>query len=207
MAPARHTRDTRTKSAAFVGSSVKACRLLMGAHVLSQPAHRPVPLHLRCRSRLRAAAVNVGSTRREHGPVTATSGQPQPTERHVYQLDFVLTAHDDKTGVPSNTRFTVSLQEFEKGEVHVSENVKLTPTGQNRSDVGARVGAAFHSVVGDDLLLDVSLEVSAIQPSSNVQKVQIRTNALVRPGKTGLVTTLQDESRHYELTVTPTKLR
>jgi hypothetical protein len=132
-------------------------------------------------------------------------------ERHVYRFDFVLTASDGSSA-PTRTAFTLNLPEHEKGDVHVGMNAQLSPSppgtygGVARADVGTRVMAQFHPS-GDDLLLDVTVEMSSPAPPSNILKASVRGNALVSPGKSSLVTMLEDAHRHYELTVTPTKLR
>jgi hypothetical protein len=133
-------------------------------------------------------------------------------ERHVYRFDFVLSAGDGATPATS-TAFTLNLQEFEKGEMVVGKNVALTtasatPAGSPsaRQDVGIKVAALFR-MSGDDLLLDVMTEMSAFEPPSSIRKVVSKGNALAATGKTTLVTTLENDNKKYQLSVTPTKLR
>jgi hypothetical protein len=148
---------------------------------------------------------------------TSTSAATPPratAERPIYRFDFVLAASDAATPA-STTSFTLTLQEFEKGEMIVGKNVPLstpapTATGTQaaspRQDVGMKVVATFRTS-GDDVLLDVNTEMSAFEPPSSIRKVVSRGNALASPGKPALVTTLESDSKRYQLTVTPTKVR
>jgi len=154
-------------------------------------------------------------------PTLATrSGGPTRDDRPVYRFDFVVTAVDG-SNAPASTSFTLNLQERDKGEMVVGKNVPLsappppppsgsgTPahsTGSARQDVGLKVAAGFW-MVGDDLMLDVAIEMSAFEPPSTIRKVVAKGNALATPGKPSLVTTLEDDHKRYQLTVTPTKLR
>ena len=147
-------------------------------------------------------------------PAPTTAATPPRTERHVYRFDFVLTT-SDSGGTPTSTAFTLNLQEHDKGEVTIGKNVPLTvpaPGGGSsgaspRQDVGIKVAAAFNNV-GDDLILDVVVEMSSFDPSSSaIRKVVAKGNALASAGKAALVTTLEADNKHYQLNVTPTKLR
>jgi hypothetical protein len=140
-----------------------------------------------------------------------------PAEHHVYRLDFVLTTTEGAN--TQSTSFTLNLSEYDKGEVHVGKNVALstsngtgtagsggTSGGSVRMDVGTKVAASFRSV-GDDILLDVAVEMSAFDPPTTIRKVTEKGGAIAPAGKTTLVTSLDDDHKHYQLTVTPTKLR
>ena len=140
---------------------------------------------------------------------------PGVGERHVYRFDFALTANDG-TSPPSSTSFTLVLQEHEKGEVVVGKNVSLStagpagsgpPMAAARQDVGVKVAALFRTSGNDDVVLEVSTEMSAFEPPTSVRKVVAKGNALATSGKPALVTTLEDDHKKYQLTVTPTKLR
>jgi hypothetical protein len=141
---------------------------------------------------------------------------PGTGERHVYRFDFALTANDG-AAPPSSTSFTLVLQEAEKGEVVVGKNVSLSTAGPPgsgpmmavaRQDVGVKVAALFRAAPGsDDVVLEVSTEMSAFEPPTTVRKVVAKGNALATSGKSALVTTLEDDHKKYQLTVTPTKLR
>lgn len=138
-------------------------------------------------------------------PAPSTARTP---ERPVYRLDFVLSA-DDAGGAPSSTSFTLNLEEHEKGEAMVGENVVLGGVsaggGTARADVGAKLKARYRTV-GEDLLLDVEMELSSSH-ASDVSKVRASTNALAAPGKSSLVAVLDDRHHQYRLAVTPTRLR
>jgi hypothetical protein len=135
-------------------------------------------------------------------------------DHHVYRLDFVLTAKEGPAVSPA-TSFTLTLAEGSHGEVVIGRNVALSsavagPAGGGaapsaRQDVGLKVKAQYRAV-GDDLLFEITTELSALEPPSTVRKVVASGNALATPGKAALVLALDDDKRHYELTVTPTKL-
>jgi hypothetical protein len=128
-------------------------------------------------------------------------------ERPVYRFDFVLTSGDATP--PATTSFTLNLAEFDKGEVMVGRNVPLTTAAPGvpmaRQDVGLKIAAQFR-MRGDDVLLDVSTEMSTSEPPS-IRKTTMRGAALAAPGRSVLVSSLDDDNRRFQLTVTPTKLR
>ncbi len=127
---------------------------------------------------------------------------------HVYKLDFLLTSKEGTTAQPPAS-FTLVLLEGNHGEVHVGKNVPLQATGTGpspRQDVGLKVRAQYRTV-GDDVLLEISTEMSAQEGGGAIRKVSAQGNALASPGKPSLVVALDDDKKHYELTVTPTKLR
>ena len=149
------------------------------------------------------------------------SGNGNAFDRHVYRLDFVLSTNDG-SGAPATTSFTLHLGEFDKGEVHVGKNVALSPPppstggppggpsmgGSARQDVGVKIAASFRTVaVGDDIFLEIVTEMSSFDPPTTIRKVVAKGNALAPAGKATLVTSLDDDHKHYQLTVTPTKVR
>ena len=75
-----------------------------------------------------------------------------------------------------------------------------------RQDVGTKVKAQFRTT-GDDVLLDVTVEMSTFDPPTTVRKMVAKGSALASVGKPALVTSLDDANKRYQLTVTPTKLR
>ena len=136
-------------------------------------------------------------------PVTACAPEP-----HVYRLAFVFSA-SDAAGTERNTAFTMNLEEDQNGEVLVGRNVPLTANAtlvSPRQDVGLKV-AARYGVHGDDVLLFVSTELSALEAPSEIRKLVTRGQALAEPGKATVVASLDDDHKHYQLAVTPTKLR
>lgn len=145
---------------------------------------------------------------------------------HVYRLDFVLTPKDPKDPTLTPTTFTVNIPSQQSGEVMVGRNVPLQvtpppappggaapalPHGTPRQDVGLKVKAHVKSYPGsDDLLLDVDLELSAVETgsaASAIRKVVARGATVATPGKPALIVSLDDDRKHYELTVTSTKIR
>jgi hypothetical protein len=149
---------------------------------------------------------------------TAASPHPPPHDRAVYRFDFGLTTNDGTGAPPTTSSFTLNLQEHDKGEVHVGKNVALSSAppaaasgttggaGGPRQDVGLKVAAEFH-IVGDEPLLATSLEMSAFDPPSTIRKVVARGDALAVSGKPVLVTSLEEDHKRYQLTVTATKVR
>ncbi len=134
----------------------------------------------------------------------------------MYRFDFVLTSSDG-SAAPTSTTFTLNLEESQPGELVVGKNVVLGPAPPSpgggaatgavaRHDVGLKLSARFRTV-GQDVLLSVDTEMSALDPPSTVRKLVTRGNALASAGKSAVVATLQDEHKHYQLTVTPTRLR
>lgn len=128
-------------------------------------------------------------------------------DRSIYRLDFVLT--DAAPGAaPVTTSFTLTLPELETGEVMVGENVSLTPPSGPplRQDVGTRVKAIVRSV-GNDVLVEAHVEMSASDLPTSVRKLTSVGSAFASSGKPALVAKLDDPHRRVELTVTPTKVR
>ena len=137
-------------------------------------------------------------------PRTASHERP---ERPIYRLDFVLAARD-AAGPTRNTAFSLQLEEGDRGEVLVGRNVPLqaTPTTvAPRQDVGLRVQATCFARA-DDVFLDVNTEMSAFE-APDIRKIVARGNALAAIGKSTIVTSLDDDAKHYQLSVTPTRLR
>lgn len=145
--------------------------------------------------------------------------------RHVYRFDFVLTV-TDASGAPIATAFTLNLAERQTGELMVGKNIPLvmaappsapTPSGPGappppphvptgmRQDVGNKVSAVFRTT-GDDVLLDVSTEMTSSDPPV-IQKTIMRGSALATAGKTVVVCSLDEDHKRFQLSVTPTKLR
>jgi hypothetical protein len=147
---------------------------------------------------------------------TAASPHPPPQDRAVYRFDFGLTTNDGTGAPPTTSSFTLNLQEHDKGEVHVGKNVALASAAPApgatggasgpRQDVGLKVAAQFH-IVGGEPLLDTSLEMSTFDPPSTIRKVVAKSDAFALAGKPVLVTSLEEDHKRYQLTVTATKVR
>ena len=154
------------------------------------------------------AAASTPASSPQAPPRTAGS-----SERHVYRFDFVLSS-DEGGAAPTSASFTLNLQELEKGEVVFGKNVALSTAGATasgpapiaRQDVGIKVSVICRAV-GDEVVLEVSAEVSSFEPPSTVRKVVSRGSALATPGKPSLVATLDEDHQRHRLTVTATKLR
>ncbi len=146
----------------------------------------------------------------------------------MWRLDFVLTPKDAKDATLTPTTFTVNLPEHNTGEVMVGKNIPLQtsapppPPGANappphaggiaRQDVGLKVKAHIQPFAngGDDFLIELDMELSAVEtgtPLATIRKITAHGAGVAVPGKSTLLVSLDDDKRHYELTVTPTKLR
>jgi hypothetical protein len=150
-------------------------------------------------------------------PMPASTAAPPPPvgprfDRHVYRFDFVLSSSEG-AGTPTTTSFTLSLEDGDHGELMVGKNVPLTttigpgdkPISVPRQDVGLKVSASVRSI-GDDLLLEVSTEMSTWEPPSTIRKIVAKGGAFAPLGKPATVLSLDDDKKHYQLTVTPQKL-
>lgn len=149
----------------------------------------------------------------------------------MYRFDFVLTRPDDAGDSP--VTFSITLMELDTGEVRIGKNVPLeahaaadsappqntaaklpppakpTSFGSPRMDVGTKVHARFRTL-GEDILLDVSTEMSEVDSSAHpspIRKVTTVGNALTAAGKPTTIMTVNDGRQSFQLTVTPTKLR
>jgi hypothetical protein len=126
----------------------------------------------------------------------------------MYRFDFVLT------GTDVNASFSLNLQEGRGGQVSMGKNVPLlpTPTGNGvsapRQDMGLRVSAEFVPS-GDDVVLHVNLELSgsdSTQPTA-FRKITSTSDVLAPSGKSTLVTSLDEDKKHLQLSVTPSRIR
>jgi hypothetical protein len=165
------------------------------------------------------SAVATGCAPQQACPAVTTAAAPRANahDRLVYRFDFGLSTSDGTSAAPITSSFTLSMQEGDKGEVHVGKNVALSaPSGAGpttsstasgpRQDVGLKVAAQFRTV-GDEPLLDVSLEMSSFDPPSTIRKVVAKSDVLAFAGKPVLVTSLEEDHKRYQLTVTATRVR
>jgi hypothetical protein len=180
------------------------------------------------------AAVSATPPSLTSAPVPSNMPPPPPpshgvAERgHVWRLDFVLTPKDAKDATLAPTTFTINIPDHQSGEIMVGKNVPLQVSGPPvpatggsaaaphlmtpRQDVGLKVKAHIQPFAngGDDFLMDVDLELSAVDsgtPVSSIRKLTARGAAVAMGGKSSMIVSLDDDKWHYELTVTPTKLR
>ena len=129
---------------------------------------------------------------------------------HVYRLDFVI-AENDAGKAAGATTCTLNLEERRTGEIKLGANVALAGTSHGttmRADVGLTLRATI-APVGEDLLLEEDIEITAATDSQSFRKMSAKGNALIAQGKPALVTSVEDpvSHRHYQVTVTATKLR
>ena len=136
---------------------------------------------------------------------------PTPEEKHVYRIDFTVTANDP--GKPAqSSAYTLNLEDYENGELHLGSNVQLS--SQGRQDVGLKIKTSVRPMTGDDLLLRDWVEMSGIDDASStagvtIHKISTEGDALVRSGVNVLVASLEDPLSHkrYEVNTKVTRLR
>jgi hypothetical protein len=141
-------------------------------------------------------------------PALTSAPVPAPPPRKhrdvgtVHRLDFVLSTKDP-AGSPPPTAFSLVVEEEGSGEVIVGKNVVLSPAGA-RQDVGLKVKTHYRAV-DDAVLINVDLEMSALDPP-NIRKIVTNGSVLAQNGKSAVVVSLDEDRKHYELAVVPTKL-
>jgi hypothetical protein len=128
----------------------------------------------------------------------------------VYRLDFSV-AENEPGKAATATAYTLNLGEHSTGEIKMATNIALAgPTrgATMRADVGLVLRASY-SVVGDDLLVDNDVEISAPRDAQTFRKMSAKGNALVVPGQPALLASVEDPVGHkrYQVTLTATKLR
>jgi hypothetical protein len=131
-------------------------------------------------------------------------------QRHVYRLEFVI-AENDGGKVTTLTTNALNLEERQTSEIKVGSNVAVpgpTAGGTVRMDTGLKLAASFISI-GEDILVDEDVEISVAKDAHTFRKMTARGKALVAPGKPALVASVEDATthRHYQVTVSATKLR
>jgi hypothetical protein len=134
----------------------------------------------------------------------------RPEPRHVYRLDFVV-AENDAGKAATSTTYTLNLEENHTGEIKMGTNVVLPAQAHGatmRADIGLLLRTSFTSV-GEDLLVDDEVEITAAKDAQTFHKMSAKGTALVAPGKPALVASVEDpiSHKHYQMTVTATKLR
>jgi hypothetical protein len=144
------------------------------------------------------------------GPPKTASARP-PEEHHVYRLDFVVASTD--SGKPAqSSAYTLNVQEYATGDVHIGSNVALSTqpgVSSPRQDVGLKIRANIFPV-GDDLVLHGTLEMSTVEDVSTIHKITANGDAvLLKGGPPTLVASLEDpvSHKHYQVTAAATKVR
>lgn len=154
------------------------------------------------------ALVSGAGCARTVAPTARVATAKNEDHRAVYRLDFALRARDSAATSPSTT-FTIQVADRDTGEMMVGKNVplpSLQPGGPTpRQDVGLKVKAHVRERAPDDLLVDVSTELSASE-STSVRKVVSHGSVLARPGAPALVSRVADDTQTYELLVTATRM-
>lgn len=162
--------------------------------------------------------------RRAEPPGARPPTRTAPESRGMYRLDFTLTMSDPGSA-PTSSEYTLSLEEHSPGEIRQGRNVALVAPGRApaaaasggspgpstatmRQDVGFLLRCNF-MMVGDALTLHTDAEMSSMDEVAGINKVMLKGDALVNPGKATLVSSSEDPVTHrrYQLSVTATKLR
>lgn len=153
-----------------------------------------------------ALASSAGCARPSAPPVSVAKNDQ--AHRSVYRLDFALRAKDAAATAPSTT-FTIQVADQDVGDMMVGRNIplpSLQPGGPTpRQDVGLKVKAHVRERSPNDLLVDVSTELSATE-STSVRKVVSHGSVLARPGAQALVSRVADDTQTYELLVTASRV-
>jgi hypothetical protein len=167
---------------------------------------------------LAAALVLCGSLASYTVGARSASAKPKVPRapHHVYRLDYVVSVTEP--GKPARTStYTMNVEEDSGGEVRAGENMPLVTGGPGagaapRQDVGLAIRCHLASA-GDDLLLHASTELTApddgIEGFRAIRKITSSGDAVVAPGKTTVLASVQEPTSHarYEVTVAATKLR
>jgi hypothetical protein len=127
--------------------------------------------------------------------------------RHVYRLDFTIN-ESDAAKPPNATTCTLNLEEKRSGEIKLGSNISLPGNPSVRTDVGLLLHASYIAV-GEDLLVDNDVEITAAANAQSFRKMSAKGNALVTPGKPALVASVEDPISHrrYQVMLTASKLR
>lgn len=141
---------------------------------------------------------------------SAAFAEERPDQHHVYRLDFII-AENDAGKAATSTTYTLNLEERHTGEIKMGTNVVLAGSasgGKMRLDTGLMLRASF-VLVGEDLLVDDDVEITAAKDAQTFRKMSAKGNALIAAGKPALVASVEDPigHKHYQVTVTATKLR
>ena len=136
-------------------------------------------------------------------PVTPAVAPAPPPQHTVYRLDFELTT--TAAGKPATSVFSLNLDEHRQAEASMGDNVPLAGASGARQNVGVRVKASFE-MVGADLLLDVDTELSSLAAPPAVHKIETRDVALAAPGRKTVVSSIDRDGVHTQLSVTATRL-
>jgi hypothetical protein len=163
-----------------------------------------------------AASICAGCASRAPAPIAVTAQAHAPENRHVYRVDFVVAANDPGKA-PTTSAYTLNLEEWDNGEVHLGANV---PLGANtstspapRQDVGLKIKASLHAI-GDDVVMRDAVEMSNTddttpQTPATIHKIATQGDAVIHAGQRALVASLEDPLTHkrYEVSATATRLR
>jgi hypothetical protein len=142
---------------------------------------------------------------------------PSPSKpHHVYRLDYSLSVTEPGKAAVTNG-YVLNVEEGQSGDVHAGANIPLQTSSSSMASPRQDVGVKLHcqvTRVGGDLLIHNNTELSgpdehADQGARAIHKISGSGDAVVTPGKSALVTSIEEPVSHtrYEVTVTATKLR
>ena len=162
------------------------------------------------------ASICAGCVSRAPAPVAVPPQAKAPEDRHVYRVDFVVAASDPGKA-PTTSAYTLNLEEWDNGELHLGANVPLSAATSSmpapRQDVGLKITASLHAI-GEDVVMRDTVEMSNTddttpQTPATIHKITTRGDAVIRAGQSALVASLEDPLTHkrYQVNATATRLR
>jgi hypothetical protein len=130
---------------------------------------------------------------------------PDRPSASVYRMDFHLSAKDPSAPAATSNAYSMLLAENRTGEINVGSNVFVS--AQARADVGLKLRCEYRSV-GDDVMVQTETQMSTNEGPS-IRKFSARSEALLTPGQSTVVASLDDPTDHkrYEVTVMATRIR
>lgn len=133
----------------------------------------------------------------------ATQKRKAPEERSVYRFDITISSVDSVKHLTTSSNHSLILEESTPGELRIGQNVPLTVSGNvsARQDVGLLLRGIFNPV-GQDLLMDLTVEMSSLEDGAAIRKTVIRSDALLSPNTPSVVSSTEDPTNHNTLAVT-----
>ena len=171
--------------------------------------------------RAAAAALVLSGPLLGYAAARHAAAAPSPA-RHVYRLDYTVSVTEPGRAA-TTSNYVLNLEEGSGGEAHAGANVPLAmgPSSNTvRQDVGFVIRCQL-TRAGNDLILHDTFELSSVElgipletllpdprPRS-IHKISAGDDAVVTPGKSALVASIDEPTSHarYEVSVTATKLR
>jgi hypothetical protein len=164
--------------------------------------------------RAAAAALVLSGPLLGYAAARHAAAAPSPA-RHVYRLDYTVSVTEPGRAA-TTSNYVLNIEEGSGGEAHAGANVPLA-MGASGSTVRQDVGFVIRCQLtraGNDLILHDTFELSGLaepveQGPRSIHKISAGDDAVVTPGKSTLVASIDEPTSHarYEVSVTATKLR